>query len=83
MHVLKIHDVKLDFGALAIAMGNGELAILFVCSCYVCLVKLIKVAWGTFLHLSLVWQRLSPQVFIIDMLTSRTAPHTPYIHLLT
>ena len=34
MHVLKIHDVKLDFGALAIAMGNGELAILFVCSCY-------------------------------------------------
>ena len=24
MHVLKIHNVKLDYSALALAMGNGE-----------------------------------------------------------
>lgn len=28
MHVLKIHNVKLDFTALALAMGNGKLPIL-------------------------------------------------------
>ena len=30
MHVLKIHNVKIDYNALAMAMGNGELSLLFV-----------------------------------------------------
>ena len=29
MHVLKIHDVKIDYTALALAMGNGNLSVLF------------------------------------------------------
>ena len=28
IHVLRIHNIKIDYGALAVAMGNGELLLL-------------------------------------------------------